>query len=56
VTGLTKLDFEDSAANIKLNFGTTTNQDLVGVHVFTITATVATYVPLTPMKTVTGTF
>ena len=43
VKGATNLTFQDSAATIKLKFGTTNDQTLAGIHVIKVEASLANY-------------
>jgi hypothetical protein len=44
------MTFEDSAATIRLEFGTSTNVALAGTHTFTVEASLANYPEFTALK------
>jgi hypothetical protein len=52
----TQMSFQDSAAFIKLTFGTSTDLTLVGTYVFTIEATLADYPEMDSILRVSDTF
>jgi hypothetical protein len=56
VSGVSALTFEDSAAIIKLKFGTTNDISLVGVHTFKVEATLANWPEMDYIMMVSGTF
>ena len=50
------MSFQDSAAIIKLKFGTSTDLTLLGTYVFTIEATLADYPEMDSLLRVSDTF
>ena len=56
VSGVSALTFEDTAAIIKLKFGTTNDTSLVGVHTFYIEATLANWPEMDNIMMISGSF
>ena len=56
VKGTANLSFEDPATIIRLSFGTTNDQSLVGVHTLKIEASLANFPEMDTIMKVSGTF